>query len=197
MPPKQKPKSDSDSNNEKKLKELRNTNINIDQLSQDLDDLQVNHNPFYGPYGRIRISTNDLSNKRGPSTLSSLSSNDNVSTMSTIGTPTSMDTSISVDTNKAVNAPKKKRIKKEPLKFNVDLLNTGRKDLFEQKVVGVEQELNMVSPSVSPSVSPEHISQIVFHPGSTTKKNRKLKKDKKKPKKSKKGGKTKKSKKKK
>jgi hypothetical protein len=94
----------------KKIKELANTNINIDQLSQDLDELQVN-NSSLGPYGRIRISSNDLSNKRGPSTLSSLSSNYN---MSSVGTPTSMGTPRSIDANKAINAPKKKKIKKDP-----------------------------------------------------------------------------------
>ena len=189
MPPKKGPKSesDSDSSNEKRFKEIGNTNINIEELSQGLDDLQVNNNRLLGPYGKLRISTNDLSNKRGPPTLSSLSSNDN---MSSVGTPTSMGTPRSIDSNKAyVNAAKKKR-KKDPFKFHIDMLNTGRKDIFEQKVVGVEPELNLVSPSVSP----EHTSQIEFHPGSATKKNRKSKKEKKKPKK---GGKTKKSKKKK
>lgn len=187
MPPKQNTKSDSDSDssNEKKLKEIGNTNINIEELSQGLDDLQMN-NRLLGPYGRLRISTNNLSNKRGPPTLSSLSSNDN---MSNVGTPTSMGTPRSMDSNKAY-VPKNKKIKKDPFKFNIDMLNTGRKDGFKEKVVGVEPELNLVSPSVSL----EHTSQIAFHPGSATKKNRKSKKEKKKPKK---GGKTKKSKKKK
>ena len=187
MPPKQKTKSDSDSDssNEKRFKEIGNTNINIEELSQELDDLQVNNNVLIGPYGRLRISTNNLSNKRGPPTLSSLSSNDN---MSSIGTPTSIGTPRSIDSNKAY-VPKNKKIKKDPFKFNIDLLNTGRKDALEQKIVGVEPELNLVSPSVSP----QHTSQIAFHPGSATKKNRKSKKEKKKPKK---GGKTKKSKKK-
>merc|ERR1711991_534127 len=105
----------------KKLKEIANTNINIEELSQGLDELQVNNNPIYGPYGRIRISTNDLSNKRGPPTLSSLSSNENMSVM---GTPTSIGTPRSMDTNKAVNAPKKKK-KEHP--FKLDMLNTGTK----------------------------------------------------------------------
>ena len=183
MPSKKTPKSDSDSDssNEKKLKEIVNTNINIEELSQGLDDLQVNNNPLIGPYGRLRISTNNLSNKRGPPTISSLSSNDN---MSSVGTPTSIGTPRSIDSNKAY-VPKNKKIKKDPFKFSIDMLNTGRKDVLEQKVVGVEPELNLVSPSVSP----EHTSQIAFHPGIATKKNRKSKKDKKKPKK---GGKTKK-----
>ena len=109
--------------------------------------------------------------------------------MSSVGRATSMGTPRSRDSNKAY-VPKNKKIKKDPFKFNIDMLNTGRKDVLEQKVVGVEPELNLVSPSVSP----EHTSQIAFHPGSATKKNRKSKKEKKKPKK---GGKTKKSKKKK
>lgn len=183
MPQKKYSKSDSDSSNEKKLKEIGNTNINIEELSQGLQDLQVN-NSSLGPYGRLRIYTNDLSNKRSSPTLSSLSSNDN---MSSVGTPTSMGTPRSMDSNKAY-VPKNKKIKKDPFKFHIDMLNTGRKDGFQQKVVGVEPELNLVSP--------EHTSQIAFHPGSATKKNRKDKKNKKKPKKSK-GGKTKKSKKKK
>jgi|TARA_B100001093_G_C26853363_1_gene1026191 hypothetical protein len=188
MPPKKgsKSESDSDSSNEKRLKEIGNTNINIDELSQGLDDLQVNNNHLFGPYGQARIFAPSESNKRGPPTISSLSSNDN---MSGVGTPTSMGTPRSMDSNKAY-VPKNKKIKKDPFKFNIDMLNTGRKDVLEQKVVGVEPELNLVSPSVSP----EHTSQIAFHPGSATKKNRKSKKEKKK---SKKGGKTKKSKKKK
>ena len=190
MPPKKGPKSesDSDSSNEKRLKEIGNTNINIDELSQSLDDLQVNNNPLIGPYGQARIFAPAESNKRGPPTISSLSSNDN---MSSVGTPTSMGTPRSMDSNKAY-VPKNKKIKKDPFKFNIDLLNTGRKDVLEQKVVGVEPELNLVSPSGSP----EHTSQIAFHPGSATKKNRKEKKSKK-SKKLKKGGKTKKLKKKK
>lgn len=188
MPPKKNPKlnSDSESSNEKKLKEIGRTNINIDELSQDLRDLRVNNNRLFGPYGQARIFAPAESNKRGPPTLSSLSSSDN---MSNVGTPTSIGTPRSIDTNKAyVNAPKKKKKKEDS--FRLDMLNTGKKNEFEQKIVGVEPELNLVSPSVSP----EHTSQIAFHPGSATKKNRKPKKEKKK---SKKGGKTKKSKKKK
>ena len=189
MPPKKSPKSeaDSDSSNEKKLKEIGRKNINIDELSQDLRDLRVNNNRLFGPYGQARIFAPAESNKRGPPTLSSLSSSDN---MSNVGTPTSIGTPRSIDTNKAyVNAPKKKK-KKEEDQFKLDMLNTGTKDKFEQEIVGVEPELNLVSPPVSP----EHTSQIAFHPGSATKKNRKPKKEKKK---SKKGGKTKKLKKKK
>lgn len=181
MPQQKYSKSKSDSSNEKRLKEIVNTDSNIEELSQGLQDLQVN-NSSLGPYGRLRIYTNDLSNKRGSPTLSSLSSNDN---MSSVGTPTSMGTPRSMDSNKAY-VPKNKKIKKDPFKFHIDMLNTGTKDEFEQKIVGVEPELNLVSP--------EHTSQIAFHPGSATKKNRKSKKKKKKPKK---GGKTKKSKKKK
>ena len=128
MPPKKNPKSDSDSDSSnEKLKEIGNTNINIEELSQGLDDLQMN-NRLLGPYGRLRISTNNLSNKRGPPTISSLSSNDN---MSSVGTPTSMGTPRSMDSNKAY-VPKNKKIKKDPFKFNIDMLNTGRKGVLEE-----------------------------------------------------------------
>ena len=71
MPPKQKTKSDSDSDssNEKKLKEIGNTNINIEELSQGLDDLQVNNNRLFGPYGQARIFAPAESNKRGHPTI--------------------------------------------------------------------------------------------------------------------------------
>ena len=89
MPPKKSSKSeaDSDSSNEKKLKEIGRININIDELSQDLRDLRVNNNRLFGAYGEARIFAPAESNKRGPPTLSSLSSNDN---MSNVGTPTKM-----------------------------------------------------------------------------------------------------------